>query len=145
MEYDRSTTKDKWTIMMYMRDFNLMATYAYALRASNNLSNDNIDDILSKMEADGVYHPRNGGSTFTGTFKSIQIDDSFRAEKPQVGRNRQLTQCDIDIWGFDSILGEIEIITTTMEAYYNLGLRNVTCKISNRNRRKRNGKKYFNL
>lgn len=73
MEYDRSTTKDKWTIMMYMRDFNLMATYAYALRASNNLSNDNIDDILSKMEADGVYHPRNGGSTFTGTFKSIQI------------------------------------------------------------------------
>lgn len=65
-------------------------------------------------------------------FKSIQIDDSFRAEKPQVGRNRQLTQCDIDIWGFDSILGEIEIITTTMEAYYNLGLRNVTCKISNR-------------
>lgn len=73
MEYIRNTTKDKWTIMMYMRDFDLMATYAYALRASNNLSTDNIDDILAKMEADGVYHPRNGGSTFTGTFKSIQI------------------------------------------------------------------------
>lgn len=73
MEYIRNTTKDKWTIMMYMRDFDLMTTYAYALRASNNLSSDNIDDILAKMEADGVYHPRNGGSTFTGTFKSIQI------------------------------------------------------------------------
>lgn len=73
MEYIRNTTKDKWTIMMYMRDFDLMATYAYALRASNNLSTDNIDDILAKMESDGVYHPRNGGSTFTGTFKSIQI------------------------------------------------------------------------
>ena len=73
MEYIRNTTKDKWTIMMYMRDFDLMATYAYALRASNNLSTDNIDDILAKMEADGIYHPRNGGSTFTGTFKSIQI------------------------------------------------------------------------
>lgn len=73
MEYIRNTTKDKWTIMMYMRDFDLMATYAYALRASNNFSADNIDDILAKMEADGVYHPRNGGSTFTGTFKSIQI------------------------------------------------------------------------
>ena len=65
-------------------------------------------------------------------FKSIQIDDSFRAEKPQVGRNRQLTQCDIDIWGVSGILGEIEIITTTMEAYYNLGLKNVVCKISSR-------------
>lgn len=73
MEYKRSTAKDKWTIMMYMRDFDLMATYAYALRVSNNLSSENIDSILAKMEADGVYHPRNGGSTFTGTFKSIQI------------------------------------------------------------------------
>ena len=54
MEYIRNTTKDKWTIMMYMRDFDLMATYAYALRASNNLSTDNIDDILAKMESDGV-------------------------------------------------------------------------------------------
>lgn len=65
-------------------------------------------------------------------FKSIQIDDSFRAEKPQVGRNRQLTQCDVDVWGVEGNLGEIEIITTTMEAYYNLGLRNVVCKISDR-------------
>lgn len=65
-------------------------------------------------------------------FKSIQIDDSFRAEKPQVGRNRQLTQCDVDVWGVGGILGEIEIITTTMEAYSNLGLKNVVCKISNR-------------
>lgn len=73
MEYDRSSTKEKWTIMMYMRDFDLMATYAYALRASNELSNDNIDEILHKMEEDDIYRPRNGGSTFTGQFKSIQI------------------------------------------------------------------------
>ena len=73
MEYLRNTSKDKWTIMMYMRDFDLMVTYAYALRASNRLSEDNIDDILNKMETDGIYHPRNGGSTFTGQFKSIQI------------------------------------------------------------------------
>lgn len=73
MFYDRSTAKEKWTIMMYMRDFDLMATYAYALRASNKLSNENIDEILAKMEEDGIYRPRNGGSTFTGQFKSIQI------------------------------------------------------------------------
>lgn len=73
MLYNRSNAKEKWTIMMYMRDFDLMATYAYALRASNKLSNDNIDDILEKMEEEGIYRPRNGGSTFTGQFKSIQI------------------------------------------------------------------------
>ena len=73
MDISRETTKDKWTIMMYMRDFDLMATYAYALRASNELNDDNIDDILCKMEQDGIYKPRNGGSTFTGQFKSIQI------------------------------------------------------------------------
>lgn len=65
-------------------------------------------------------------------FKSIQIDDSFRAERPQEGRNRQLTQCDIDIWGDPTVLGEIEIITTTMEAYKNVGLPNIVCKINSR-------------
>lgn len=73
MIYDRSSPKEKWTIMMYMRDFDLMTTYAYALRASNNLSSDNIDEILNRMEEEGIYRPRNGGSTFTGQFKSIQI------------------------------------------------------------------------
>jgi type II restriction enzyme len=73
MLYDRSSAREKWTIMMYMRDFDLMVAYAYALRASNNLSTDNIDDILAKMEEDGIYRPRYGGSTFTGQFKSIQI------------------------------------------------------------------------
>lgn len=73
MSYSRDSARDKWTIMMYMRDFDLMTTYAYALRASNQLSKSNIDEILDQMERDGIYRPRNGGSTFTGQFKSIQI------------------------------------------------------------------------
>ncbi len=73
MNYERLSSREKWTIMMYMRDFDLMTTYAYALRASNELSEDNIDGILASMEDKGIYRPRNGGSTFTGKFKSIQI------------------------------------------------------------------------
>lgn len=73
MLLERSSTRDKWTIMMYMKDFHLMTTYAYALRSSNELNNDNIDEILLKMEEEGIYRPRSGGSTFTGQFKSIQI------------------------------------------------------------------------
>jgi type II restriction enzyme len=58
---------------MYMADFDLMVKYAYALRASASLGKDNIDSILRQMEADGLYNPRSGGSTFTGQFKVIQI------------------------------------------------------------------------
>ena len=73
MCYNRDDSKEKWTIMMYMRDFVLMVTYANALRSSNELTSENIDEILLRMEEEGIYRPRNGGSTFTGQFKSIQI------------------------------------------------------------------------
>lgn len=55
MEYDRSSSKEKWTIMMYMRDFKLMTTYAYALRSSSKLTTENINDILIDMERKGIY------------------------------------------------------------------------------------------
>ena len=36
-------------------------------------------------------------------FKSFQLDEAFRADRPQRGRLRQFTQCDIDILGDKSI------------------------------------------
>ena len=65
-------------------------------------------------------------------FKATQCDDSFRAERPQKGRYRQFTQCDIDILGEASILAEIEIISTVMAAYKNLGLNDLIVKINSR-------------
>ncbi len=65
-------------------------------------------------------------------FKAIQIDESFRAEKPQRGRNRQFTQCDIDIWGDESIFAEAEILIAAMLAYKNIGLDSITLKINDR-------------
>lgn len=65
-------------------------------------------------------------------FKSIQIGYSFRAERPQKGRNRQFVQCDIDIFGDESINAEIEIIHTAMNTYSQLGLNNVIMKINSR-------------
>ncbi len=65
-------------------------------------------------------------------FKSIQIGYSFRAERPQKGRNRQFIQCDIDIFGDNSVNAEIEIITTVMDAYAKLGLSDVTIKVNSR-------------
>lgn len=74
----------------------------------------------------------NNRSNLTYPFKSIQIDDSFRAERPQKGRYRQFTQADIDILGEPTILGEIEIISTVMATYKNLGLKDLIVKINSR-------------
>ncbi|MBO5910005.1 MAG: ATP phosphoribosyltransferase regulatory subunit, partial [Clostridia bacterium] len=65
-------------------------------------------------------------------FKAIQIGYSFRAERPQRGRNRQFIQCDVDILGDSSINSEIEIIATGMNTLAMLGLDNITMKINSR-------------
>ncbi len=45
--------------------------------------------------------------------KALQIGNVWRADRPQKGRFRQFTQCDIDIIGDGSIMAEIELITAT--------------------------------
>ena len=65
-------------------------------------------------------------------FKAIQIDESFRAEKPQRGRNRQFTQCDIDIWGDSSIFAEVEIMLAAMQAYKAVGIGHIVLKVNDR-------------
>lgn len=65
-------------------------------------------------------------------FKCIQIDQVFRAERPQKGRLRQFVQCDIDILGSDSVNCEIELIDTTAKALINIGIRNFKIKINDR-------------
>jgi len=58
-------------------------------------------------------------------FKAIQIGYSFRAERPQRGRNRQFIQCDIDILGDESVESEIDVLTTGLLAYQKLGFEQV--------------------
>lgn len=65
-------------------------------------------------------------------FKAIQIDYAFRAERPQRGRNRQFIQCDIDVFGDDSINAELELLKTTLDTYKMLGFDKLTLKINNR-------------
>ena len=65
-------------------------------------------------------------------FKAIQIDESFRAERPQRGRVRQFTQCDIDILGDSSPLCEVELLYAYMCAYKKLGFDKLSFKISDR-------------
>lgn len=47
-------------------------------------------------------------------FKRLQIGDVWRAEKPQKGRFREFSQCDIDIIGVDSLSADAEILLTVL-------------------------------
>lgn len=55
----------------------------------------------------------NNANQLPSPFKALQIGSVWRAERPQKGRFRQFTQCDIDILGDPSCLAEIELITAT--------------------------------
>jgi histidyl-tRNA synthetase len=64
--------------------------------------------------------------------KAIQIGPVWRAERPQQGRYRQFTQCDIDVLGVASEVAEIELILATTEALAALGLKDLTVRINDR-------------
>ena len=77
------------------------------------------------------YYASNHGE-LPPVFRAIQIGPVWRAEKPQKGRYRQFTQCDIDILGDSSPLAEIELIVATLEALREIGLRDATVRINDR-------------
>jgi histidyl-tRNA synthetase len=65
--------------------------------------------------------------------KAIQIGPVWRAERPQKGRYRQFTQCDIDVLGAASPLVEIELILATSEALRAaFGLPELTVRVNDR-------------
>lgn len=65
-------------------------------------------------------------------FKALQIGSVWRADRPQRGRYRQFTQCDIDILGESSNLAEIELITATTTTIGRLGFKNFEIRINER-------------
>ena len=64
-------------------------------------------------------------------FKRFQIQPVWRADRPQKGRYREFYQCDVDVIGSDSLLGELELIQIVEEVYRRLGI-NVCLHINNR-------------
>ena len=74
----------------------------------------------------------NNQNNLLSPFKSIQIDEAFRAERPQKGRLRQFTQCDIDILGDESVNADIEVVYVSALTLLNLGFENFRYKISDR-------------
>jgi histidyl-tRNA synthetase len=71
-------------------------------------------------------------SALPNPLKAVQIGPVWRAERPQRGRYRQFTQCDIDIIGMDPPAAEVELILATSEALLALGFSNFNVRINDR-------------
>lgn len=65
-------------------------------------------------------------------WRAIQVAPVWRAERPQRGRFRQFTQCDIDVIGEPSELAEVELIVATLTAIDHLGISGVAVRLNDR-------------
>ncbi len=64
-------------------------------------------------------------------FKRYQIQNVWRADKPQKGRYREFHQCDVDVIGSNSLLNEVELIQIIDKVFEKLNI-NVVVKMNNR-------------
>ena len=65
-------------------------------------------------------------------FKAIQTGPVWRAERPQKGRYRQFVQCDIDIIGDSSVLAEIDLLVSSLDALAAIGINDASIRINHR-------------
>lgn len=65
-------------------------------------------------------------------FRRYQIQNVFRADKPQKGRYREFTQCDCDIFGSTSTLADAEILAVYYQVFKNLGLTGIKIEYNDR-------------
>ncbi len=65
-------------------------------------------------------------------FKALQIGSVYRADRPQRGRYRQFTQCDIDVIGDASFYAEIDLILATTTVLSKLDFSGFTIRINDR-------------
>ena len=65
-------------------------------------------------------------------FRRYQIQNVFRADKPQKGRFREFVQCDCDIFEAEEGIADAEILVCCWEIFKNLGFEKVRIKINDR-------------
>lgn len=65
-------------------------------------------------------------------FRRYQTQNVFRADKPQKGRYREFTQCDIDIFGSMDPIADAEILVCTYAAYSAVGFTNLQIRVNDR-------------
>jgi histidyl-tRNA synthetase len=99
-----------------------------------NTDGDNLADLGLRFDLTVPltrYYATNR-SKLPKVFKAIQTGPVWRAERPQKGRYRQFVQCDIDIIGDASVLAEVDILVSSLEALETIHLGNATIRVNHR-------------
>lgn len=65
-------------------------------------------------------------------FRRYQIQNVFRADKPQKGRFREFTQCDCDIFESSSPLVDAELLAVYYAVYKELGITSIQLRVNDR-------------
>lgn len=68
----------------------------------------------------------------TFPFRRYQIQEVWRAEKPQAGRYRQFYQCDVDILGSNNVTADADVLITTFYTLQAISPSKAVLHISNR-------------
>jgi histidyl-tRNA synthetase len=74
----------------------------------------------------------NNKNDITFPFKRYQMQNVWRADRPQKGRFREFYQCDADVIGSNSLLNEIELIQLCDDIFTDLKVPNIKILINNR-------------
>src|SRR5690554_5119916 len=99
-----------------------------SVKTANKISEKGLRYDLTVPFARYVVMHRN---EITFPFKRYQIQQVWRADRPQKGRYREFFQCDADIVGSDSLLNEVELIQIIDEVFTRFGI-DVSVRINNR-------------
>ena len=117
------------------------------LNSGDFLSKSNIDEnitskLLSKEIAEKALRYDltvpfarfvvNNKNDITFPFKRYQMQNVWRADRPQKGRFREFYQCDADVIGSNSLLNEIELIQLCDDIFTDLKVPNIKILINNR-------------
>ncbi len=68
----------------------------------------------------------------TFPYRRYQIQPVWRADRPQKGRYREFTQCDVDVVGSTALLNEVELCNIYHDVFVKLGLGRYELKINSR-------------
>lgn len=106
-------------------------------KLSESANGANIDELVDSglrydLTVPLARYYSNNASNLTLPFKAMQIGSVWRADRPQKGRFRQFTQCDIDILGDTTNAAEIELITATSTFLDSVGVGGCTVMINDR-------------
>ena len=104
------------------------------LDIANAVSQDDLTDsgLRYDLTVPLVRYYSNNMNELPSPFKALQMGNVFRADRPQKGRYRQFMQCDIDIFGEEGILAEIELILAITTVLGKLGFKGFQIRINDR-------------